>query len=66
MTFLWNSAEWVLFFWAAARLRMTFVPLDPRLLESTADEYLESLRPSVLVVQDEAATELLHRFCSHL
>ncbi|CZR69382.1 related to long-chain-fatty-acid-CoA ligase [Phialocephala subalpina] len=66
VTFLWNSAEWVLFFWAAARLRMTFVPLDPRTLEQTADEYIRRLRPSLLVVQDEAAVDVLDRASPHL
>ncbi|KUJ19720.1 AMP-binding enzyme family protein-like protein [Mollisia scopiformis] len=65
VTFVWNSAEWVIFFWAAARLKMPFIPLDPRTLEQTADEYILRLRPSVIVVQDEAAAATLESVSSH-
>jgi acyl-CoA synthetase (AMP-forming)/AMP-acid ligase II len=66
VVFLWNSTEWALFFWVAARLRMTYIPLDPRNMEKSADEYLELLHPSVLVVQDEAAAINFEKACSRL
>jgi acyl-CoA synthetase (AMP-forming)/AMP-acid ligase II len=34
---------------------MPFIPLDPRSMSETADEYLSRLKPAVIVVQDEAA-----------
>ncbi|KAE9377406.1 acetyl-CoA synthetase-like protein [Stipitochalara longipes BDJ] len=66
VAFLWNSAEWVLFFWVAARLKMPFIPLDPRSMSETADEYISRLRPSVIVVQDEAAAASLSTSSSFL
>ncbi|RDA84296.1 hypothetical protein CP532_3330 [Ophiocordyceps camponoti-leonardi (nom. inval.)] len=56
---LWNSAEWALLLWTAARLGMCFVPLDPR---AGVDVHLmlSIVRPDVLVVQDaELADGLL-------
>jgi acyl-CoA synthetase (AMP-forming)/AMP-acid ligase II len=38
---------------------MPFIPLDPRSMLETADEYLYRLKPSVVVVQDEAAAASL-------
>jgi len=66
VVFLWNSTEWALFFWVAARLRMTYIPLDPRNMDQNAEEYLELLQPSVLVVQDEAAAINFEKACSRL
>jgi acyl-CoA synthetase (AMP-forming)/AMP-acid ligase II len=66
VTFVWNSAEWVLFFWAAVRMKMTFVPLDPRTIELGIDDYLSRLAPSVIVVQDEAAASTLEKAASQL
>ncbi len=57
--FLWNSAEWGLFFWTAARLSMAYVPLDPRVLSTEADLFLSATTPSVVVVQDAAAATVL-------
>ncbi|KAK5995319.1 Acyl-CoA ligase sidI-like protein [Cladobotryum mycophilum] len=48
---LWNCAEWGLLFWAAAKIGMTFVPIDPRATDDIPF-MLESTRPRVLVVQD--------------
>ena len=45
---------------------MTFIPLDPRSMEQSADEYIERLRPTVVVVQDEAAAAILGRISPHL
>lgn len=59
--FLHNCAEWVLIFWACARLRAIFVPLDPRSLtrKDEVKHYLSVTRPSVLIASDEAmASEL--------
>jgi long-subunit acyl-CoA synthetase (AMP-forming) len=52
--FVWDPAEWALFFWVAAKLRMPFVPLDPRVSGSAARDYIEMTDPYVLVVQDDA------------
>jgi long-subunit acyl-CoA synthetase (AMP-forming) len=43
--FFWNSVDWVLFFWVAAKLRMPFVPLDPRVSGSAARDYIEMTVP---------------------
>ncbi|KAF4595496.1 AMP-binding enzyme family protein [Ophiocordyceps camponoti-floridani] len=48
---LWNSAEWALVFWAAARLGMCFVPLDPRAADDVPP-MLSAVGPHVIVVQD--------------
>lgn len=50
---VWDSAEWAVFFWATAKLRMVFVPLDPRVSRSAAGEYFKLTQPQVLVVQDD-------------
>lgn len=46
----WNSADWCLCFWAAAKLGMVFVPLDPRLEDETL-EIIQSINPALLVVE---------------
>lgn len=48
---LWNCAEWGLFFWACAKIRATFIPIDARATDDFA-YMLESTTPRVLVVQD--------------
>ncbi|KAL9484145.1 hypothetical protein ACSS6W_002934 [Trichoderma asperelloides] len=48
---LWNCAEWGLFFWACAKTRATFIPIDARATDDFA-YMLESTTPRVLVVQD--------------
>ena len=48
---LWNSAEYTLFYWVAAKLGMTFIPIDPRNLQETR-AMIASVHPTVLVVQD--------------
>ncbi|CAM1502445.1 Fc.00g044290.m01.CDS01 [Cosmosporella sp. VM-42] len=48
---LWNSVEWALFFWASAKLGMSFVPIDPNIVEE-ARAIICSIRPDVVVVQD--------------
>ncbi|KAF7894222.1 hypothetical protein EAF00_007736 [Botryotinia globosa] len=48
VVFVWNSAEWVLFLWAAARLKMPFVPLDPRSSDKYVMKYLSLAPPQVL------------------
>ncbi|RDA95429.1 hypothetical protein CP533_5364, partial [Ophiocordyceps camponoti-saundersi (nom. inval.)] len=53
---LWNSAEWALLFWAAARLGMCFVPLDPR-AGVDVRLMLSIVSPDVLVVQDAELTD---------
>ncbi|KAK1248245.1 hypothetical protein MKX08_006465 [Trichoderma sp. CBMAI-0020] len=48
---LWNCAEWGLFFWACAKIRATFIPIDARATDDFA-YMLESTTPRVVVVQD--------------
>lgn len=55
VAFLWNSAEWALFFWACARLEMVYVPLDPRALAADVSGLLKAVSPAVVVVQDTEA-----------
>ncbi|KAJ4254430.1 hypothetical protein NW762_010028 [Fusarium torreyae] len=55
---LGNCAEWGLFFWAAAKIRMAFVPIDatvPRDVKAT----IMSLSPHVVVVQDAESAKAL-------
>ncbi|KAF4968833.1 hypothetical protein FSARC_3862 [Fusarium sarcochroum] len=55
---LGNCAEWGLFFWAAAKIRMAFVPIDatvPRDAKAT----ILSLKPHVVVVQDAESAKAL-------
>ncbi|THV49204.1 hypothetical protein BGAL_0206g00050 [Botrytis galanthina] len=59
VVFVWNSAEWVLFLWAAARLRMPFVPLDPRSSDKDVMNYLSLAAPQVLVVLDPDISPIL-------
>ncbi|KND86927.1 putative acyl-CoA synthetase YngI [Tolypocladium ophioglossoides CBS 100239] len=54
----WNSAEWGLFFWAAARLGMVFVPIDVR-AGGDMQSMLAAVNPQVVVVQDADITETL-------
>ena len=54
---LWNSAEWALFLWAAARLDMTFVPIEPR-VPGDVQSMLSALEPGVVVVQDSECAAL--------
>lgn len=58
---LWNSAEWVLYFWASALLKATFVPLDPELLEGYANiaYYFYMMDPDALVVPTELDAQIL-------
>lgn len=55
---LWNCAEWGLFFWACAKTRATFIPIDARATDDFA-YMLESTTPRVLVVQDADMAEHL-------
>ncbi|KAM6534759.1 hypothetical protein FALCPG4_004385 [Fusarium falciforme] len=55
---LCNSAEWGLFFWAAAKLQMAFVPIDATVVQDSKATII-SVRPHVVVVQDaKSATAL--------
>lgn len=58
---LGNAAEWGLFFWTAAKMRMPFVPLDPRALadpEGVA-KVLSLVKPAVVVVSNAKAAKAL-------
>ncbi|KAK4994538.1 hypothetical protein LTR66_005449 [Elasticomyces elasticus] len=56
VTFVVNCAEWSLLYWTAAMLQLTFVPLDPHILEPTRVHdlkyFLQVLNPSSIVVHD--------------
>ncbi|POR32185.1 Nonribosomal peptide synthetase-like protein [Tolypocladium paradoxum] len=54
----WNSAEWGLFFWAAAKLGMVFVPIDVR-AGGDMQFMLSAVNPQVVAVQDADITEAL-------
>ena len=54
----WNSAEWGLYFWAAAKLGMVFVPIDVRAGEDM-QFMLAAVNTQVLVVQDADVAETL-------
>lgn len=53
-TFLWNSIEWAIWFWVAARMGVTFVPIDLHVLEreEEAAYILDLVRPDVIVAHD--------------
>ncbi|KAH6894497.1 hypothetical protein B0T10DRAFT_436085 [Thelonectria olida] len=55
---LCNSAEWALFFWAAAKLRMAFCPIDPT-VPKDAKATILSLQPHIVVAQDADGTTAL-------
>jgi acyl-CoA synthetase (AMP-forming)/AMP-acid ligase II len=48
---LYNSAEWALFFWAAARIGVSFAPIDSRDAKAFRGQ-LKSLEAGIIVVQD--------------
>ena len=58
-----NGIEAVLGLWASAFLQMTYVPLDPGLLEAPRrDElkyYLQKMNPSALVIADSAGAKVV-------
>lgn len=56
---LGNSVEWGLFFWTAARMRMPFVPLDPRGLADPngVAKVLGLVKPAVIVVSSAKAAQ---------
>lgn len=58
---LGNSVEWGLFFWTAARMRMPFVPLDPRALADPngVAKVLSLVKPAVIVVSSAKAVQAL-------
>ncbi|PTD05965.1 putative acyl-CoA synthetase YngI [Fusarium culmorum] len=53
-----NCAEWALFFWAAAKLRMVFVPIDPT-VPRDARAAIISVKAKVVVAQDAEAAKAL-------
>lgn len=55
-----NSAEWALFFWAAAKLDVAFCPVDPTVAKD-AGATLTALQPHAVVVQDATAAVALDR-----
>ena len=58
---VWNSSEWALFLWAAAKLNLVFSPIDPRVPEE-ARAMINILKPDVIVVQGEEETKLVDAF----
>ncbi|KAK6604230.1 AMP-binding enzyme [Botrytis cinerea] len=59
---VWNSAEWVLFLWVAARLQMPFVPLNPKSSDNDIAHYLSLAPPQVLVTLDPDISPILESF----
>ena len=59
LTFIWNSVEYQIFFLAAIKLRMHFVPLDPRLLTRTTEleSVLKPVNPGAVILLDEKAAQ---------
>ncbi|RFN51239.1 hypothetical protein FIE12Z_4557 [Fusarium flagelliforme] len=55
---LGNCAEWALFFWAAAKMRMAFVPIDATVARDAKATIL-SVKPHVVVAQDEEGAKAL-------
>ncbi|KAM0351944.1 hypothetical protein ACHAPU_002460 [Fusarium lateritium] len=53
-----NCVEWALFFWAAVKMRMAFVPLDPT-VPRDAKATILSLEPCVVVAQDARGAKAL-------
>ncbi|KAL6918132.1 hypothetical protein FSST1_009627 [Fusarium sambucinum] len=53
-----NCAEWALFFWAAAKMRMVFVPIDPTVPRDARAAIL-SVKAKVVVAQDEEGAKAL-------
>ncbi|UZP37163.1 hypothetical protein NXS19_004979 [Fusarium pseudograminearum] len=53
-----NCAEWALFFWAAAKMRMIFVPIDPTVPRDARAAIL-SVKAKVVVAQDAEAAKAL-------
>ncbi|ATY59282.1 AMP-binding enzyme family [Cordyceps militaris] len=51
-----NIAEWGLFFWVAAKLGMTFIPLDPG-AKGDLSFLLSASSPQLLFVEDEAMAQ---------
>jgi acyl-CoA synthetase (AMP-forming)/AMP-acid ligase II len=62
--FLHNAAEYALFIWVAAKLRMPFIPLDPRDMGKAASDLVALANAYVLVVQDEDAIKGLENITS--
>ena len=62
---LWNSAEWGLCFWTAAKMGLTFVPIDSRAAADTSSMLL-SISPHVIVVQDAEGAALVDRLTGKL
>ncbi|KAL9614060.1 MAG: hypothetical protein Q9167_001414 [Letrouitia subvulpina] len=67
-TFLWNSIEWSLFFWAAAGLGASFVPLDPRSIHRPAElrHILQVLEIDVLVIEDRNSANIFEANANEL
>ena len=66
-TFLYNSVEFVLAFWTAAKLNVPFVPLDPKAVTRTAEvkHYLNVVKPAALIVADQELLEALEQNFGH-
>jgi acyl-CoA synthetase (AMP-forming)/AMP-acid ligase II len=63
--FLGNSAEWILFLWVAARMGLTFVPLDPSALKADGEHFVTAVSPHIVVVDDDEAAGEFDRAARH-
>ncbi|KAI3393009.1 hypothetical protein diail_4888 [Diaporthe ilicicola] len=71
--FLASGPEWALVFWAAAKLGMPIAAVDPKVLSSEAarsvgkslqDSYVKTLRPHIIIVQDDVAAVVVDDACA--
>lgn len=69
-TFIPNCADFVLFYWTAALLRLTFVPLDIKSLDPARHAelryYLSTLKPSIVVTNDDQGAAAIDRMSEEL
>lgn len=63
-TLIFNGAEYLVLLWASAILQLTFVLLDPRLLDAGREEqlqdYMRRLKPAIVVVPDGMGANTLN------
>lgn len=70
VTMIPDCGEWCLLFWAAALMEVTLVPLDARLTEPSRKQdlkyFLETLEPSIVVVNDVDGTKAVDALFTEL
>ncbi|KAL8685879.1 MAG: hypothetical protein Q9224_005631, partial [Gallowayella concinna] len=68
VAFLYNCAEFAIALWAAAKLNLPFVPLDPKWLANRAeiDHCLQVIKPAVILADGDLTDELQALLSPHL